>query len=125
MLLLNEVYKCRVCGSVVNVTCEGNRKGHLVCCNKSMSIQVGDKAPKEEIRNQVVKTIIGLVSDVTSIDIEKISLDTELDYFGFDSLDTVELVMAFEDEFNIVLTDDEFDSIKTVGDAVKCVQLKL
>ena len=38
---------------------------------------------------------------------------------GADSLDQVELVMAFETEFNIDIPDEEAEKIKTVGDAVK------
>ena len=41
------------------------------------------------------------------------------DDLGVDSLDQVELVMAFETEFNIDIPDEEAEKIKTVGDAVK------
>jgi acyl carrier protein len=41
------------------------------------------------------------------------------DDLGADSLDQVELVMAFESEFNIDIPDEEAEKIKTVGDAVK------
>jgi acyl carrier protein len=40
---------------------------------------------------------------------------------GADSLDTVELVMAFEEEFGIEIPDDAAESIVTVGDAVKFI----
>ena len=43
---------------------------------------------------------------------------------GADSLDVVELVMAFEDEFGIDIPDEEVGEIKTVGDAVKYIQKK-
>jgi acyl carrier protein len=43
---------------------------------------------------------------------------------GADSLDVVELVMAFEDEFGIDIPDEEVGSIKTVGDAVDYIQKK-
>jgi acyl carrier protein len=43
------------------------------------------------------------------------------DDLGADSLDQVELVMAFETEFNIDIPDEEAEKIKTVGDAVKRV----
>ena len=39
-----------------------------------------------------------------------------------DSLDTVELVMAFEEEFGVEIPDDAADSILTVGDAVKFIE---
>ena len=41
---------------------------------------------------------------------------------GADSLDTVELVMAFEEEFGVEIPDDAADSILTVGDAVKFIE---
>jgi len=44
---------------------------------------------------------------------------------GADSLDVVELVMAFEDEFGIDIPDEEVGEIKTVGDAVNYIQKKL
>ena len=48
-----------------------------------------------------------------------------VDDLGADSLDTVELVMAFEDEFGIDIPDEEVGEIKTVGDAVNYIQKKL
>ena len=44
-----------------------------------------------------------------------------IDYLGADSLDTVELVMAFEEEFGIEIPDDAAESIQTVGDAVNFI----
>ena len=44
---------------------------------------------------------------------------------GADSLDTVELVMTFEEEFGIQIGDDAAEKISTVGDAVKLISEKL
>jgi acyl carrier protein len=44
------------------------------------------------------------------------------DDLGADSLDQVELVMAFETEFNIDIPDEEAEKIKTVGDAVQKIE---
>ena len=41
---------------------------------------------------------------------------------GADSLDTVELVMALEEEFNVEIPDEEAEKIKTVGDAVAYIE---
>jgi acyl carrier protein len=40
---------------------------------------------------------------------------------GADSLDTVELIMEFEKEFNIAIPDDQAENIQTVGDAIKYI----
>ena len=45
-----------------------------------------------------------------------------IDDFGADSLDTVELVMTFEEEFRCQITDDDAAKILTVGDAVKFLE---
>lgn len=41
---------------------------------------------------------------------------------GADSLDTVELIMEFEKEFNITIPDEKAESIQTVGDAIKYIE---
>ena len=45
-----------------------------------------------------------------------------IDDLGADSLDTVELVMAFEEEFSVEIPDDAADTILTVGDAIKYIE---
>ena len=48
-----------------------------------------------------------------------------IDDLGADSLDNVELVMAFEEEFDIEIPDDAAEHIQTVGDAVKFIAERL
>jgi acyl carrier protein len=43
---------------------------------------------------------------------------------GADSLDTVELVMAFEEEFNVEVPDEEAEKLQTVGDVIKYIEEK-
>jgi acyl carrier protein len=45
-----------------------------------------------------------------------------IDDLGADSLDTVELVMAFEEEFNIEIPDEDAEKIKKVGDAIEYIK---
>jgi acyl carrier protein len=66
---------------------------------------------------------------VKKIVVEHLSVDGDkvvdsasfIEDLGADSLDTVELVMAFEEEFGIEIPDDAAESIVTVGDAVKYI----
>ncbi|KAA3596512.1 MAG: acyl carrier protein [Candidatus Scalindua sp. AMX11] len=54
---------------------------------------------------------------------EQVTLATSfVNDLGADSLDTVELVMEFEDAFNINIPDEEAEKIQTVGDAVKYIE---
>ncbi len=63
-----------------------------------------------------------IVAEHLNKDAGEISLESSfIDDLGADSLDTVELVMAFEEEFGIEIPDDAAEGISTVGDAVKFV----
>lgn len=48
-----------------------------------------------------------------------------IDDLGADSLDTVELVMAFEDKFDIEIPDEDAEKMRTVGDAIEYLKEKL
>ncbi len=75
----------------------------------------------EDIAARVKKIVV----DHLDIDIEKVQENASfIDDLGADSLDTVELVMAFEEEFSIEIPDDAAESIQTVGDAVKFISEK-
>ena len=45
-----------------------------------------------------------------------------VDDLGADSLDTVELIMALEEEFNVEIPDEDAEKMKTVGDAIKYIE---
>ena len=67
---------------------------------------------------------------VTAIIVDKLGVDeSEVNHeasftndLGADSLDTVELIMEFEKEFNIAIPDDQAEKIGTVGDAVSYIE---
>jgi acyl carrier protein len=57
------------------------------------------------------------------VDAEKVTPEASfIDDLGADSLDNVELVMAFEEEFGVEIPDDAAETIQTVGDAVKFIE---
>ena len=59
------------------------------------------------------------------IDEQKVTDESRfIDDLGADSLDTVELVMAFEEEFGSEISDSEAEKILTVGDAIKFIESK-
>jgi acyl carrier protein len=61
-----------------------------------------------------------IIVDQLGVDEAEVTPEASItDDLGADSLDQVELVMAFETEFNIDIPDEEAETIKTVGDAVK------
>jgi acyl carrier protein len=62
-----------------------------------------------------------IANRVKKIVIEHLENASFIDDLGADSLDTVELVMAFEEEFGIEIPDDAAEKIQTVGDAVKFI----
>ncbi|MEM9083257.1 MAG: acyl carrier protein [Planctomycetota bacterium] len=69
----------------------------------------------QEIETQV----IDIVAEQMGVDREKISKDTSfVNDLNADSLDTVELVMEFEDRFETTIPDDKAEQIKTVGEAI-------
>ena len=66
-----------------------------------------------------------MVSDHLGIDENKVTEEANfIDDLGADSLDTVELVMAFEEEFASEISDSEAEKILTVGDAIKFIESK-
>ncbi|MEK7678959.1 MAG: acyl carrier protein [Deltaproteobacteria bacterium] len=69
-----------------------------------------------------VKKIIMDQLDVTEDEVT--TQASFVDDLGADSLDTVEMVMAFEEEFSIEIPDEDAEKIKTVQDAVDYIQKK-
>jgi acyl carrier protein len=64
-----------------------------------------------------------IIVDQLGVDEAEVTMEASItDDLGADSLDQVELVMAFETEFNIDIPDEEAEKIKTVGDAVRKIE---
>ncbi len=66
-----------------------------------------------------------IIVDQLDVDEDKVTLASNIqDDLGADSLDIVDLVMSFEDEFDLEIPDDQVENIKTVGDVVKYIEEK-
>ena len=75
--------------------------------------------------DNVADKVKKIVADHLGIDDAKVTEEASfIDDLGADSLDTVELVMAFEEEFGSEISDSEAEKILTVGDAIKFIENK-
>ncbi|MDH3593023.1 MAG: acyl carrier protein [Planctomycetota bacterium] len=71
----------------------------------------------------VEERVIEIVCEQMGASRDKITAETSfIQDLGADSLDTVELVMEFEDEFDLNIPDEDAEKIQTVGDAIKYIQ---
>ena len=76
----------------------------------------------EELKN-IEERVIEIVCEQMGASRDKITQETSfIQDLGADSLDTVELVMEFEDEFDLNIPDEDAEKIQTVGDAIKYIQ---
>lgn len=72
---------------------------------------------------EIESKVIDIVAEQMHAEKEKISRDTSfVDDLNADSLDTVELVMEFEDEFETSIPDEQAEQIKTVGQAIEFIK---
>lgn len=73
--------------------------------------------------SEIADSIKKIVVEHLDVDAEKVTESASfIDDLGADSLDNVELVMAFEEEFDVEIPDDAAETIQTVGDAIKFVE---
>jgi len=74
----------------------------------------------------VFEKVKAIIIDQLDVDEEKVTLSSHIqDDLGADSLDVVDLVMSFEDEFDMEIPDDQVENIKTVEDVVKYIEGKV
>jgi acyl carrier protein len=94
--------------------------GSIGVINKS-----GDKARRirENDMSDVGERVKKIVVEHLGVEADKVVDSANfIDDLGADSLDTVELVMAFEEEFGVEIPDDQAETIVTVGDAIKYLE---
>jgi acyl carrier protein len=81
------------------------------------------KEPRDKPMSDVAARVKKIVVEHLGVEADKVTDNASfIDDLGADSLDTVELVMAFEEEFGCEIPDDAAEQIQTVGDAVKCLE---
>ncbi len=73
----------------------------------------------------VVEKVKSIIAEQLGVKLEEINETSSfVDDLGADSLDTVELVMALEEEFKIEIPDEDAEKITSVGDAIKYIEEK-
>lgn len=65
-----------------------------------------------------------IIAEQLEADIDSLTMETTFEEIDADSLDIVELVMALEEEFDLEISDQEIENIKSVGDVVKYIESK-
>jgi acyl carrier protein len=77
----------------------------------------------EEIPMAVEERVKSIIVEQLGVDAEEVTADASfVEDLGADSLDTVELIMAFEEEFGVEISDDEAEKIRKVKDAVAYIE---
>jgi acyl carrier protein len=75
--------------------------------------------------NDIESTVTSIIVDKLGVDESDVHRDASFtNDLGADSLDTVELIMEFEKEFDITIPDEEAEKIATVGDAIDFLESK-
>jgi acyl carrier protein len=78
-----------------------------------------------KVASSVEEKVISIVSEQLAVPKEEITLQSSIiEDLKADSLDVVELVMELEDEFDVTIPDDDYEKLKTVGDAIKYIEEK-
>lgn len=74
----------------------------------------------------IEERVKGIIEEQLMVDRNEITDDASfIDDLGADSLDTVEMIMEFEDEFGMEIPDEEAEKIETVGDAIEYLKQKV
>jgi acyl carrier protein len=78
-----------------------------------------------KVSSSVEEKVISIVAEQLGVPKEEVTLESSIiEDLKADSLDVVELVMELEDEFDITIPDDDYEKLKTVGDAIRYIDEK-
>lgn len=71
----------------------------------------------------VADRVMEIIIDELGVEADKVTADASfVEDLGADSLDTVELIMSFEEEFEIDIPDEDAEQMRTVGDAIDYIK---
>ena len=71
----------------------------------------------------LLEKVKGIIVEQLGVDESEVTPEAHfIDDLGADSLDTVELVMALEEEFGVEISDEDAEKIQTVGDVIKYIE---
>ena len=74
-------------------------------------------------KDEILKKVKEITSEQLGVEESQITMDAKfVDDLGADSLDTVELVMALEEEFDLEIPDEDAENIRTIGEAVDYIK---
>ena len=88
------------------------------------------RTPKKELeflwrKSTIEEKVKDIIVEQLGVNPEQVTPQAKfIEDLGADSLDTVELVMAFEEEFNVEVPDEEAEKLQTVGDVIKYIEDK-
>jgi acyl carrier protein len=78
---------------------------------------------ERRVSQTIDERVINIICEQMGASRDKITMETSfVNDLGADSLDTVELVMEFEDEFDVNIPDEDAEKIQTVGDAISYIE---
>jgi acyl carrier protein len=78
---------------------------------------MAEKSIEDKVKDIIVEQL--------SVNAEQVTLEAKfIEDLGADSLDVVELVMAFEEQFSVEVPDEDAEKLQTVGDVVKYIEEK-
>ncbi|MCL2013780.1 MAG: acyl carrier protein [Oscillospiraceae bacterium] len=75
------------------------------------------------MENTILEKVTAILCNQLDLDEDKVTAESSItDDLNADSLDVVDLVMSFEEEFNLEIPDDQVENLKVVGDIVKYIE---
>jgi len=94
----------------------------LFCFCKVLKVKIIVEL-KFKVMSDIAARVKAIIVDKLGVDETEVTTEASFtNDLGADSLDTVELIMEFEKEFNITIPDDQAEKIGTVGDAVSYIE---